>query len=259
MSLFFAVLFASLVGSLHCAGMCGPLVVFAVGDPRIGTRVGRAWLQAAYHGGRGVSYILVGLACGTAGAILDRSGALVGVYRSAAIVAGGLMIGTGIVAGLRYGGLRLPTLPAARWAQRLTAGAHRAALAFEPLPRALAIGLLTALLPCGWLYMFAVVAAGTGSALHGAAVMAAFWAGSVPVLLAVGVSVQVLARVLGQRVSLVMAGAIVLLGVLTIALRATKPVEAIQRAGKAWSAEHSAQQVDSLRDLQPSCCHDQAE
>ena len=201
-----------------------------------------------------MSYVVVGLLCGTAGAVLDLGASLIGVYRGAAILAGMLMIGTGIIAALRYSGVRWPTLPAARWAQRLTAGAHRAALAFEPLPRAAAIGLLTALLPCGWLYLFAVVAAGTGSAVQGAAVMAAFWIGSVPILLAVGVSVQAISGVVGSRIPLVMAGAIVLLGILTIALRVNTPVEAIERTAKAWSATNSAQQIESLGQARPSCC-----
>ena len=33
MELLVAVVIASFVGSLHCVGMCGPLVAFAVGDP----------------------------------------------------------------------------------------------------------------------------------------------------------------------------------------------------------------------------------
>ena len=123
MSLVLAVLVASVFGSLHCAGMCGPLVAFAVGDPQTRSGMGRALLHVAYHGGRCVSYVVVGLLCGTAGAVLDLGGSLIGVYRGAAILAGGLMIGTGIIGVLRYSGVRWPALPAAHWAQRLTAGA----------------------------------------------------------------------------------------------------------------------------------------
>ena len=39
--------------------------------------------------------------------------------------------------------------------QRLVLAGQRAAFALRPLPRALSIGLLTAFLPCGWLYLFA--------------------------------------------------------------------------------------------------------
>ena len=48
--------------------------------------------------------------------------------------------------------------------------------------RGLFAGAVTPFLPCGWLYLFALVAAGTGSALYGGTVMAAFWLGTVPAL-----------------------------------------------------------------------------
>ena len=61
-----------------------------------------------------MSYVVVGLLCGTAGAVLDLGASLIGVYRGAAILAGVLMIGTGIIAALRYSGVRWPTRPSAR-------------------------------------------------------------------------------------------------------------------------------------------------
>ena len=70
-------------------------------------------------------------------------------------------------------------------------------LRLTPLPRALSTGLLTAFLPCGWLYLFALKAAETGSPLRGALFMIAFWLGSVPALVLVGAGVQTLARLLG--------------------------------------------------------------
>jgi hypothetical protein len=46
------VLGASLVGSLHCAGMCGGLVAFYSADPRpVAARTSRALVHAAYSGG----------------------------------------------------------------------------------------------------------------------------------------------------------------------------------------------------------------
>ena len=65
-------------------------------------------------------------------------------------------------------------------------------IALKPL----AIGLVTALLPCGFLYAFVTVAAGTGSAAGGAAVMLFFWAGTVPILVSIG---SVLQRSLAAR------------------------------------------------------------
>ncbi|MBI5627924.1 MAG: sulfite exporter TauE/SafE family protein, partial [Candidatus Rokubacteria bacterium] len=163
---------ASLLGSLHCVGMCGPLVAFAVGDTNGRSWPGRAVVLGLYHGGRLVAYTLIGAACGLLGAGMDSAAARVGLYRTASVVAGAMMIGMGAIAVLQASGMRLPRLPARGVMRGVIVGAQRAALALRPFPRALCVGLLTALLPCGWLYVFAIGAAGTGSPLRGMLVMA---------------------------------------------------------------------------------------
>jgi len=82
--------------------------------------------------------------------------------------------------------------------------------------RAGAMGLLTTLLPCGWLYTFVVTAGGTGSAVGGAAVMLAFWAGTVPMLLGVSFGFQKLNRSILRRLPLASAAVVLVLGVLSI-------------------------------------------
>jgi sulfite exporter TauE/SafE len=47
---------------------------------------------------------------------------------------------------------------------------------------AFSLGLFSALLPCGWLHTFVISAIATGSAAKGAALLMAFWAGTVPAL-----------------------------------------------------------------------------
>jgi hypothetical protein len=75
------------------------------------------------------------------------------------------------------------------------------------------------LLPCGWLYGFAVTAAGTGQAALGAAVMTAFWLGTVPAMVGVGLGVQKLARLVGPRLGIIMPAMLVIMGIFTIASR----------------------------------------
>ena len=175
-----------------------------------------------------LTYALVGAVCGLLGAAVDRGGARLGCHRAAALLAGGMMIAVGVAAVLRAVGVRLPQVPLPGLIQRLVLAGQRAAFALRPLPRALCIGLLTAFLPCGWLYLFASYAAGTGSPLWGALFMIAFWLGSVPALLLAGVGVQTLARLLGRRLPLVTALAIVVLGVVTLVLRMQTPVQAFE-------------------------------
>ncbi|MGO9112389.1 MAG: sulfite exporter TauE/SafE family protein [Thermoguttaceae bacterium] len=257
MDLLITVLIASFVGSLHCVGMCGPLVAFAVGDPTGGKPAPRVWLHAAYHGGRLLTYTLVGAVCGLLGAAIDCGGARLGCHRAAALLAGTMMIAVGLAAALRAVGVRLPDLPLPGLIHRLVLAGQRSAFALTPLPRALSTGLLTAFLPCGWLYLFALKAAETGSPFRGALFMIAFWLGSVPALILVGAGVQTLARLLGRHLPLVTAMVIVLLGVFTLAFWMHTPVLAFEPV-KSPADAMSVKQIEELGKSVPPCCGKQA-
>lgn len=209
-ALLLAVLAASLLGSLHCVGMCGGLVAcvaVARGD------------QVAYHGGRGAGYALVGLLFGALGAGVDRLGAVGGLQRVAATAAGVGMLLWGLGTLLAWRGLlpALPTLPGGRGLARAFAWSAR----LGPRGRALLTGALTPLLPCGWLWLFAATAAGTGSALGGLAVMGAFWAGTVPALYGLGLGLGAAARPLRRHLPWIRGVTLLVVGLLTLTGRAT--------------------------------------
>ena len=209
---------ASVLGSVHCAGMCGGFVAIVSDGVAGRTR----WLsQLAYHAGRLVSYATLGAVAGTLGRAVDLAGSAAGVGRIAAIVSGSLMIVWGLVALLETQGVRVLR---PHWAlpMRLTRvlGALRAR---PPLGRALLLGLSTTLLPCGWLYAFAVTAAGTGSAAHGALLMTAFWAGNVPILLGLGVALSAAVGRVRRHVPVLSAAVILAVGLFTVSARANFP------------------------------------
>jgi sulfite exporter TauE/SafE len=217
MSLLLAVLVASLVGSPHCAGMCGAFACFYAA-PSAGAGRASRLPHVAYNAGRLASYLLLGALAGAAGAGLDAAGRLAGVARAAAIASGTLMVVWGVARAATLLGARTSAVTGAPAA--LQAGVARALAALRgrpPVARALATGLLTTLLPCGWLYAFVATAAGTGSAAAGALVMAAFWLGTLPVMAAVGLGAQRLGGPLARRLPLASAVAIVAIGLLAIA------------------------------------------
>jgi sulfite exporter TauE/SafE len=155
----------ALVGSVHCVGMCGGLALACAPD--------RA--HAAWQAGRLVAYVGLGLAAGAAGQGLDLAGeALLDVQRAAGLVLGTLLVVLAVRA-LRPATGRVLITERARPSRlaRLKAKFGRSAFA---------VGLLTALLPCGWLWSFLALAGASGSPLRGAAVMSAFWIGAVPAL-----------------------------------------------------------------------------
>ncbi|MBX3134124.1 MAG: sulfite exporter TauE/SafE family protein [Gemmatimonadaceae bacterium] len=232
-----SVFVAGLLGSAHCAGMCGSFACLASGGDASG---GRRALRstAAYNGGRLLSYALLGALAGAAGAGLNRAGAVAGWARPAAVVAGILLILWGLASLAAALGLRIPLLDVPPALATRVAKAVRAVQERPPALRALAIGALSAALPCGWLYAFVATSAAAGSALGGATVMAAFWLGTLPLMAAVGLGAQ---RLLGRfrtRLPVVTASVLVILGVLTVAGRLTVTPSHSHAAEPAASAEH---------------------
>ena len=253
-----AVFVASLLGSLHCAGMCGAFLAFAVASAddtpeRVARR--RIALNAAYNAGRLVTYTALGAVGGLIGSAVDLGGAAVGLQRTAAILAGAMMVAFGIITILRLRGVRLPHAPAPAALRSIMVRGHRAVASWTPLSRALAIGLLTTFLPCGWLYAFAITAAGTGNPLTGAATMAAFWLGTLPVMAALGTGVQALAGPLRRRLPMVTAVVLVAVGVYTVAGRMALPALAQEHTTSENDPAAAADRVRSLDSERMPCCH----
>ncbi len=210
------ILVSSLLGSPHCAAMCGGLACFYAAEP--GSRQHRLALLA-YNGGRLVSYALLGALAGSLGAGVNTAGRVAGAARPAAVLAGVLMVAWGGVTILRALGARLPRLPGPGPARHLLSRALARMQRRPPAFRAAALGLLTTLLPCGWLYVFVATAGGTGSPWRGALVMAVFWLGTVPMMAGLGLALQRLSGPLRQRLPVVTAAVLVVIGLLTVAGR----------------------------------------
>ena len=90
-------------------------------------------------------------------------------------------------------------------------------LPVSSLPRALGLGLLWGLIPCGLVYSVLLVAATSASATNGALVMLAFGAGTTPAMLLTGLGAARLAQLMQDRRTRLGAGLlIVMLGILTL-------------------------------------------
>ena len=259
-ALVLTVLIASVMGSLHCAGMCGAFLALAV----CGTQCSKREAQTAhafYHLGRLGSYVTFGLLAGILGSSLDFAAAFAGIQGAAAGIAASSMIVFGLVMLLRTLGARVPTLPLpAVWTQ-IASGMHRAALNQPPRRRALLIGVFTALLPCGWLWAFALVAAGTASPWRGALIMAVFWVGTLPMLVAMGASVRAVGGAFGRHMPLMASVAMTLAGVATLSMRVamTDRLSHLRVDSQAATTGGIIQSARNLASQAPVCCTDPAE
>ncbi len=204
-----AILASSFVGSIHCVAMCGPLVGLHGGA--------KTMRLALVHAlGRLTTYATLGALAGLVGRAVDLAGDLGAVQRAAPIVAGGVVIAWGLFQlAIALGWVRDPSLGSGgAFASTLVRiGSKRAAT------RAWLVGVLTGLLPCGWLWAFVVTAAGTGSPLVGAIVMIVFWLGTVPAMTGVLTMTGPIIRRLRTRMPAVTAVVLIALGVTTLATR----------------------------------------
>jgi sulfite exporter TauE/SafE len=210
MALVGTVFVASLVGSTHCAGMCGGFVAFCAGTDRASASL------ATYHLTRLAVYALLGVGAGALGTAVDLAGRAAGLQSIAAIAAALVMIGWGAARLLHLHGRPLPV---PRWLAQASTRVLRHLHGKPPLVRAALVGLATGLLPCGWLYTFAVMAAGTGRPTTGALVMTVFWAGTLPMLTAVGLGIRAATGPLARRLPMITALAVVVAGFASLAMR----------------------------------------
>lgn len=162
------VLLASLMGSMHCLGMCGAIVSVIRPTP--------AGLLA-YHLGRLLGYLSLGGLAGLAG------GQLLAQQRPLlAGVAALWLAGTFIWLGYRTWREQSFHLHLPRPLERLAAKVMGNALQRQGAGSGLMVGLSSVFLPCGWLYMFILGAVATQSFWLGALFLIAFWLGTLPIL-----------------------------------------------------------------------------
>jgi sulfite exporter TauE/SafE len=187
-------LLLGLLGSLHCVAMCGPLA-WALPLRAGAGRVRRAAARLEHQLGRATTYAALGFGAGAVGQGLR----LAGLQRAlslgaAAVVLAHLARRLGWLPGrLAHAG---PAAVAERWGLRLH-GVLAPRLRVPGSPWW--FGMLNGLLPCGLVGIALATAAATGSAWRGAATMAVFGLGTLPLMWLAAVAGGALAARLGGR------------------------------------------------------------
>ena len=207
---------AGLIGSTHCLGMCGGLSgLFAMHASTAG--INRQLPMAlVYNAGRLLSYTGLGLIVAMLGEqLVDLVPELAGPVR---LTAGLIMILVGLQIAFQWRFLGLIENAGARLWKHISPLAG-GLLPVVSLPRALGLGLLWGLLPCGLVYSVLLIAATSGEAAYGAATMLAFGAGTTPAMLATGLGAARLSQWTQQRRTRLGLGLlVVLIGAITLSM-----------------------------------------
>ena len=210
---------AGFVGSAHCLGMCGGISgLFALHSSVRGLHR-QLPMALVYNAGRLASYAILGF---TVAAVGSRFAALApAVGKPVRLIAGTviILIGLQIAFNVRALGF-LERMGGAAWSY-VSPLAGRL-LPVDNLPRALGLGLLWGLIPCGLVYSMLLVAATSLRAVDGGLVMVAFGIGTTPAMLLTGLGAARLAQLMQDRRTRLGAGLlIVMLGILTLLMPIT--------------------------------------
>lgn len=197
-------LLTGLAASLHCLGMCGPLVLalpvgrFAPGQ--------RGLVRAVYHTGRLSAYAGLGAVVG----LLGQRVLLSGLQQPVSIGAGLLLLGW----------LALHrSVPQARWSvvvtRWLTAPMSRL-IRHPRFGHVLLLGWLNGLLPCGSVYVAVAGALATFSVGSSVGYMLLFGSGTLPALLGLQLVAGRLTPLLRHRLTRTLPAVTLLVGLLLI-------------------------------------------
>lgn len=167
----------------HCIGMCGGIVVAytTIKIEPTSSKVSKSIAHLLYSFGRVLTYTILGAMFGLLGGVATFSN-----YAN-----GGLLIFAGIamiLAGLSLmGKIKFLTLIEHSFASSpIYKKAFKSVLNSKSNLSFFVLGMLNGLLPCGFVYFFAITAASTADPLYGALVMAIFGLSTIPAMFGLG-------------------------------------------------------------------------
>ncbi|MGP1561212.1 MAG: sulfite exporter TauE/SafE family protein [Helicobacteraceae bacterium] len=174
----------ALLGSFgHCVGMCGGIVVAYSATKISGTsaKLRQGLSHLLYSLGRVSTYTLLGAVFGALGSVATLSHTANGVlYLIAAVFM--LLVGLDLFGKINILNILEHSVHKAAW--------YKAAFGYliksDSPASFFMLGMLNGLLPCGFVYLFAITAASTANFLSGALVMMIFGLATTPAMFSLG-------------------------------------------------------------------------
>lgn len=208
MSILISAFVLGMMGSFHCAGMCGPI---AIALPLHGNSVGgKIFGGSLYNLGRTLTYGIMGALFG----LLGQGVAMLGFQQKISVIMGSLMIISVLFPALFKNQYSMSK----SWFSLV--GRLKSAIgqmfSIRSFKSLFFIGMLNGLLPCGLVYMAIAGAIGTGSAALGTLYMILFGLGTIPMLLGISLAGNLVSVALRKRINKLIPIMIILVGIFFI-------------------------------------------
>lgn len=247
MTILITALLLGLMGSMHCAGMCGPL---ALSLPLRGTSIlQKCWGGILWSLGRIVTYGLMGALFGMIGAGFR----MIGFQQIISVVMGVLMILSIILPSIfkKYtsGAAAHLLNPVRRGMQHLFREKNNKALFL--------IGIFNGLLPCGLIYLAIAGAIGTSALLPAIGYMVLFGIGTIPMLLGIAIMGNMVSRSFRMQIYKIIPYIVILVGIIFILRGLTLGIPFLSPPKEKLSPSMHMK-VDNAgvaKAVENSCCH----
>ena len=176
----------------HCIGMCGGIVI-AYSSTKIDngwSKTRQAISHVLYSFGRITTYVILGFIFGFVGGVVTFDNTTSGILL---LTTGILMIlvGLSLSGKLKF----LTSLEHSVSKSKLYQQTFRSLIGSDTLTSFYLLGMLNGLLPCGFVYVFAITAASTGSPFWGAFVMLIFGLSTLPAMFSLGFFVGIFKQI----------------------------------------------------------------
>ncbi|WP_321778075.1 sulfite exporter TauE/SafE family protein [Sulfurimonas sp.] len=198
----------------HCIGMCGGIVL-AYSTIKIepqSSKVTKSVAHLLYSFGRVFTYSILGAIFGAIGGVVtfsnNANGALL-IFAGIAMVLAGLSL---------MGKIKFLTLIEHSFSSSsIYKNAFKSVLNSKSNLSFFLLGMLNGLLPCGFVYFFAITAASTASPVYGALVMVVFGVSTIPAMFGLGFLTSLTSATSFRKMMMSLASiAVIIYGVYTI-------------------------------------------
>ncbi len=208
MVILLSALVLGLMGSFHCAGMCGPI---AIALPLHGNSIPQKIFGGTlYNLGRTLTYGVMGAIFG----LLGQGVEMIGFQQKISVVMGAIMIISVVFPSLfrnQYNMEKSWFSPVGKLKKSI--GKLFSVRSFSSL---FFIGLLNGLLPCGLVYMAIAGAIGTGEVVLGSLYMIMFGLGTIPMMLSIAIAGNILNAAIRQKINRLIPVLVVVVGIFFI-------------------------------------------
>ncbi len=208
MAILLSALVLGLMGSFHCAGMCGPI---AIALPLHGNTVPqKIYGGVLYNLGRTLTYGVMGAIFG----LLGQGVEMIGFQQKISVIMGSIMIISVLFPALFKNQYSMEK----SWFSvvgklKSTIGQMFSIRSFRSL---FLIGLLNGLLPCGLVYMAIAGAIGTGEVVLGSLYMILFGLGTIPMMLSISLAGNIMSVAIRKKINQLIPVLVVIVGIFFI-------------------------------------------